>query len=179
MELPIDAKAIDDFPGYYVTPAGEVWSTRTSHGVSLRYAHRLRGRDDGRGHHLKVALQRGGRAYNWTIHRLVAKVFLLRPVGAQCVRHLDDNGRNNHLGNLAWGTLSDNARDAMANGRRVPPPIPRGEKHHLTTLMPVDVLFIRERRRHGESLGSIGHMYGITRGAVSSICLRKNWKHLP
>lgn len=52
-------------------------------------------------------------------HTLVAEAFLgPRPV-AQDVRHLDGNPGNNHLSNLAYGTRSENLRDAVRHGRNV------------------------------------------------------------
>ena len=36
--------------------------------------------------------------------------------GNSCARHLDDHPANNKLGNLAWGTQTDNMADAVRNG---------------------------------------------------------------
>jgi hypothetical protein len=183
MELPIDAKAIDDFPGYYVTPAGEVWSTRTS-GPSLKVSmpKRLvpwRHKSKKQKLYWWVTLCRHGKPIKKSLHRLVAKVFLVRPEGVHLVRHLDDNPSNNHVNNLAWGTYSDNLRDALQNGARVLPPKQIGEKNNKTNLMPLDVLFIRERRRHGETYRSIAETYGISLNSAEGICARRSWRHLP
>lgn len=37
--------------------------------------------------------------------------------GCYLSRHLNDDRSNNQLNNLAWGTKSDNAKDAIRNGR--------------------------------------------------------------
>ena len=52
------------------------------------------------------------------IHILKARAFIYgpNPLGATLVRHLDDCKTNNALTNLAWGTRSDNAQDAIRNG---------------------------------------------------------------
>jgi hypothetical protein len=50
------------------------------------------------------------------VHRLVAEAFLGLP-DLPYVRHLDDNPKNNTVGNLAWGTISDNQQDAVRNGK--------------------------------------------------------------
>lgn len=52
----------------------------------------------------------------------VAAVILLTfigpaPEGKKMARHLDDTRSNNRLSNLAWGSASDNMRDAVRNGR--------------------------------------------------------------
>lgn len=51
------------------------------------------------------------------VHQLVALAFLgNRPKGAD-VRHLDGDQLNNRLSNLAYGSRSDNMRDAVRHGR--------------------------------------------------------------
>ena len=52
------------------------------------------------------------------IHILKAKAFIYtpNPLDATLVRHLDDCKTNNTLINLAWGTRSNNAQDAIKNG---------------------------------------------------------------
>jgi hypothetical protein len=44
------------------------------------------------------------------IHRLVAITFLPNPENKREVNHLDANGMNNNLSNLAWVTKSENER---------------------------------------------------------------------
>lgn len=67
--------------------------------------------------HYGVNLHRDGKSKTHYIHRLVAESFIPNPEGHPLVRHLDDVKTNNHVSNLAWGTHSDNARDAIRNGR--------------------------------------------------------------
>lgn len=52
------------------------------------------------------------------VHRLVLVAFRgdRSGEGLMC-RHLDDDKMNTALGNLEWGTASDNAHDAVRNGR--------------------------------------------------------------
>lgn len=51
------------------------------------------------------------------LHILLAKTFIPNPNNYPIVRHLDDDKSNYDLSNLAWGTLADNANDAIKNGR--------------------------------------------------------------
>lgn len=60
----------------------------------------------------------GDRRKWWRLHRLVAAVFIGAPEG-RLVRHLDDDPQNNALVNLAYGTHSDNLRDALRNNPNV------------------------------------------------------------
>jgi hypothetical protein len=68
---------------------------------------------------------RGGyRSYNLTnengpramrAHRLVMFAFV-GPASGDLVRHLDGDATNNYVGNLAYGTYSENTRDALRHG---------------------------------------------------------------
>lgn len=51
------------------------------------------------------------------VHRLVLEAFVGPcPEGMTVGRHLDDDPNNNHISNLAWGTVSDNSKDKVRNG---------------------------------------------------------------
>lgn len=59
----------------------------------------------------------GGRLVTRKVHVLVLEAFVgPRPSGL-VVRHLNGNPADNHVGNLAWGTLAENAADAWRHGR--------------------------------------------------------------
>ena len=106
---------------YEVSDHGRVRSLdRTitrSDGQSRRFKSKeLRPATDRRGH-LYVNLSGGaGRADRKYVHRLVIETFVGLPETGQECRHLDDVKTNNHVGNLVWGTRSDNLLDAVANG---------------------------------------------------------------
>lgn len=72
--------------------------------------------------HWGVNLHKAGKSKTHFIHRLVAEAFLDNDKGHPLVRHLDDVKEHNHLENLAWGTYSDNAYDAIRNGRKLASP---------------------------------------------------------
>lgn len=53
---------------------------------------------------------------NVTVHSLVAAAFVgPRPAGAD-IRHLDGNHLNNTVGNLCYGTRSENVLDSVRHG---------------------------------------------------------------
>jgi hypothetical protein len=103
-----------------------------------------------------------------------------------CALHRCDGGiigcvRASHL---FEGTIADNVADMVAKGRARGGTCPRerrrrGESHHKTHLVPLDVVSIREARESGDSLAAIGSRFGITKQAVRAICLRKAWAHVP
>ena len=67
--------------------------------------------------HLYVNLSKSGKALTLRVHRLVLMAHGRMPEGDEVCRHLDGNPANNHVSNLAWGTVSENRYDTVAHGR--------------------------------------------------------------
>lgn len=67
--------------------------------------------------HWGVSLWNNNQPKTQYVHRLVAMAFIPNPEGYPLVRHLNDVKEDNRKVNLAWGTHSDNAHDAVRNGR--------------------------------------------------------------
>ena len=51
------------------------------------------------------------------MHRLLALAFIPNPNNYPLVRHLNDIKTDNRLENLAWGTMSENMKDSIKNGK--------------------------------------------------------------
>ncbi len=96
---------------YLVSDDGRVWSRprRSATGGVLSP-----GRDS-HGYPM-VGLWVDGKQRTRLVHSLVLGAFVgPRPEGMEC-RHLDGDKTNNRLGNLAWGTHSDNMQDRVRHG---------------------------------------------------------------
>jgi hypothetical protein len=106
-----------DIPGfeglYTISEYGEIRGVRRvgSSGRSLRPGLSTAG-------YLQVVLYPGdGTRVQRPIHRLVLEAFVgPAPEGAMAL-HADDDKVNNHVSNLRWGSRSENALDAVRNGR--------------------------------------------------------------
>ena len=98
---------IPNHPGYEVSDAGNVRSWKVYGPVSPRLlTTRI---EDG---YLRVQLSRVSRR----VHQLVLEAFVgPRPEG-MLTRHIDGDRTNNALGNLAYGTASENMRDRVDHG---------------------------------------------------------------
>lgn len=101
-------KQIENFPDYYITTFGRVWSEKTK-----RW---LKPTDNNRGNHhrLCVSLGRGNKRY---VHRLVAEAFIPKIEGCDEIDHIDANGLNNYVENLRWVTHQENMDNSITKER--------------------------------------------------------------
>ncbi len=65
-----------------------------------------------------VTLSRDNIKYYPNIHRLVAEAFIPNPNNYPIVMHKDNNGCNNKMENLKWGTHSENNKQAYDDGNQ-------------------------------------------------------------
>lgn len=113
---------IMDFPGYYITEEGKVfsaWTRITSHNEKGHIVNAISHIDTNlkelvptksgeRLNYLKVLLYKDKITYNKKIHRLVASAFIANPENKPYVNHIDENPHNNHVSNLEWSTPREN-----------------------------------------------------------------------
>ena len=64
----------------------------------------------------RVVLSKGNQTRTIQVHRLVAEAFIPNPDNLPFVRHWNDVKDDNSVGNLRWGTNSDNQLDSVRNG---------------------------------------------------------------
>ena len=109
------------------------------------------------------------------VHRAVLEAFVGPPptVNSVC-RHKNDVPNDNRLENLEWGSKSDNAQDAIRNGRWG-----INENSVKAKLSNEDVQTIRGRYIMGIPLKDIAAEFGVHATHIYGIVKRKFWKHLP
>tara|TARA_R110000744_G_scaffold326431_1_gene432223 strand:+ start:6694 stop:7170 length:477 start_codon:yes stop_codon:yes gene_type:complete len=68
----------------------------------------------------RVQLRVNKKKQYWSIHRLVATLYLPNPNNLPVVDHIDRNPSNNNLSNLRWSSYSGNAINASRHSAKVP-----------------------------------------------------------
>ena len=98
---------LKEFPGYFVTEDGQVFSKRT--GTFLK---------GDNSEYPGVLLRRDGKTFRRNRHRLVAMTHVCNPDPDRLkeVNHKDGNKHNNHATNLEWCDRSGNMKHAVATG---------------------------------------------------------------
>lgn len=119
-----NVKEIPDFPNYYVSDQGKVYSDMKGKTIELKAIKRNKDLD-----YLCVCLYKEGKHYLKQIHRLVLSTFKpISDMSSYQVNHKDEDPTNNRLENLEWctakyntnyGTRNERAGKAM-KGRRCP-----------------------------------------------------------
>jgi hypothetical protein len=101
-------KTILDFPEYYISNTGEVYSrkSKTKNATSARIT-KLH-KEKTRCGYLRVALCKNKNIIHKGIHRLVAEAFIPNPENKPQVNHIDGDKTNNCVSNLEWVTASEN-----------------------------------------------------------------------
>ena len=119
--------------------------------------------------HVSVALGRGN---SRDVHRLVLEAFVGPCPDGHEALHYDDEGSNNRLSNLRWGTRGDNLIDAVRNGRK-----PVGSRQHVAKLTEADIPRIRSMIG-SVSIVSIARRFGVSESTIRQIKTGRAWAHV-
>lgn len=174
---------IPGFDGYDVSDCGRVRSVDrlqtydnvTASGKVVTTTRLLRGRILRPGvvksGHCLVML---GRGRPKLVHALVLTAFVgPRPAGYDSC-HYDGDPANNRLGNLRWGTRSDNVQDAIRHGTHRGGS-GAGEAHPNARLSAAAVLEIRAAN---DATADLAAKYGVSRSAIKAARSGKTWGHV-
>lgn len=156
-----------DFPDYWVSNFGNVWSY-----VSNDFIH---GSPTGRCGHIDMLLHYNGKRYHKYLHQMVAEAFIPNPNNYPIVRHLDDDPTNNYVDNLAWGTQLDNVRDCIKNKRFRYFDDDDRELAMQKRRMPITSVNLRNgQKRSYISQQEAARQLGFSQSSISSVIRGKN-----
>ena len=164
--IPRGAKQIPDFPNYYATPFGWIYSS-IGRGTWLSPAYNIDG-------YAAVGLRKNNKTHTRKIHRLVLETFVgPRPYGMEC-RHLNNNRSNNNINNLQWATPKVNQSDRVKFGTDS-----RGDKGGSAKLTLIDVRAIKCLYRTTKITQTrLAELYHVRQSTIGKIVNRKTWRHI-
>jgi hypothetical protein len=102
-----EGKIMTGYPNYIITNDGKVYnSQRNKYLVSVKNA----------GGYMFVSLSDGKKRATFSVHRLVALLFIDNPNNCLEVNHIDFDKTNNSVDNLEWVSRSDNMKHNFKKG---------------------------------------------------------------
>lgn len=171
-------RPIEGFPGYEVSSYGNVrcFVPFGPHTGRLLETPRAIVFQETHGY-WRVSLWRDRKGYKRFVHRLVLEAFVGPCPKGMETRHLDGDGHNNRLDNLAWGTKTENASDRVEHGTHH-----LGSGHPRAKISEETAASIKRDLELGpERRGlcrEIADRYGTTLAIVHNIKYRTCWKHV-
>lgn len=112
MTKAVDWVRVPGYPQYQVSSDGRVRRAIAGHASPEGRELALTFSDGYAYAHLTSA----GESKRLSVHRLMARAFHGEPLPGQVARHLDGDRSHNDIGNLAWGTVAENAQDSIEHG---------------------------------------------------------------
>lgn len=175
---------ISNFPGYFITKSGEVYSTIPRYRQPKKIRKLSSWNNKG---YPSIGLSRNGKKIKQYIHNLLLETFVSpRPSKDHQCRHLNGNPKDFRLKNLKWGTKTENQADRLLHKTDN-----RGEKHGMSRLTKSQVLEIRRlakgsNTQHGKrkvdtgngNYKAIAKKFGISPTTVGTIARKVAWNWL-
>lgn len=159
---------IKDYPNYYVTDCGDVYSRNFHREKRIK---KLKQRVDKYGYFV-VQLSKNGKEIHKSVHRLVADAFIPNPENKPQVNHIDGDKQNNKVSNLEWVTNAENILHSFKNlGRKGTNLGKLGKENPMSKI----VLQIKDGKIIAEFYGTheAQRITNIPSQSISACCLGK------
>jgi len=95
-------KELKDFPGYYVTEDGKIFSNRTMGPGDGRNINLRQLKFSNKEGYMRVRLMKNNKQYTRAVHRLVAESFIPNPNNLPQVNHINEIKDDTRVCNLEW-----------------------------------------------------------------------------
>ena len=142
---------IPDFPRYFITNDGMVYSLKTGKYIKKTEANG----------YYTVVLYIDNKQYHKHVHKLVAQTYLTKKDKDVCVNHKNGNKKDNRVENLEWCTKSHDVKHALSTG------LNPGRKRAVVQIR------VKYRTKYKEmypSLAKASKATGINAGAICTSC---------
>jgi hypothetical protein len=125
--------------------------------------------------YVKVTLSNNKISKSISVHRLVAKEFILNKNNLPHINHKDGNKLNNVVNNLEWCDRYANMRHASQHNLLN---LKRGEVSHHCKLKSDDIINIRKLHSKKYPQSKLAKKYGVSTSCIYKIVHRIKWKHI-
>ena len=165
----VKALAIKDFPDYYVTDAGDIYSRNEIHNPNGRIR-KLKPWVNKYGYKI-VDLVKDGKKKHKPVHRLVAEAFISNPENKPQVNHKNGIKSDNNISNLEWCSASENIAHSFRVLHR-PKPVGMSGKFGKDCPLSKVVLQIKDEKVIAEFYGLMeaNRQTGVDFRCISSCC---------
>lgn len=158
-------KEIIGYNGYYVDENGNIYGKRKE--VLMPVFQKKTGYN-------RISLVKDGKAHNFSIHRIVAEMFIENPLNLPQVNHKNGIKTDNRVENLEWVSRSENQLHKIhVLGKGL-----EGERNPQRKLTKEKVLIIYQMAKNGVCYTEISKQFGISRSVISGIKNGKNWNNV-
>lgn len=157
-------KKIVGYEGYAVTNDGRVFNCKTNRRLKVDVSNRG---------YYRITVCKDNKPKKFSIHRLVAELFIPNPNNYETVNHINGDKSDNHVGNLEWMSQVQNQEHAVAAGL-----CPRGSANGNSKYQEDFIHAVCNFISKGYSRGEVISLTGITKSAFDDIRRRKTWKHI-
>lgn len=160
----MNIRPINNFPKYYITDDGKVFSEMRGTRKELKLKKYRHG-------YLGVCLRKNNKSYYPQTHRLVVEHFLSTWDPKLCVNHMDGNKKNNKVDNLEMVTQRENLIHAHKLGLNWSPCL-KGEDAGQAKLTNQDAKYIRTQKGV-QSYPKLAKQFNV---GTSTICRCMNYQ---
>lgn len=170
-------KVIEGYEDYYeISNHGNVRSLDRTveyvNGRVCKYKSRIKSTTLKKTGYVHIVLSKDNIDKSFSIHRLVAKTFILNPENKETVNHKDGIKTNNHVNNLEWNSMTENNQHAIDIGLVNN----KGENNGRSKLTQKEVDEIRAKYiPYKYTAVKLAKEYGVYKSTIKKIINKTTW----